>query len=287
MNMSTKRNTGRQLKMESLEDRKLMTVMVELAEMGVRDHLRSEIPSIWTNGGASTFRDGHESAKLKMGGQEGEALAKNIAIEKVTDAIFADENDVKDTLRVNIGSEHWPEPSWVWTNGSATSVRVGHESANLKMGDQEGEALAKNIAIEKVTDAIFASEIDDSLVNMASPHVPPWWYFSDSSGTRNEKIHESGTLRLGGQEGEALTENIAIEKVTDSIFARENDGSLVNMASPHCPIDVLDIWTSGAGTRAQDSMHQGAMNSVAGNNLQHGSEALHLGYLKLGDIKGE
>ena len=75
--------------------------------------------------------------------------------------------------------------------------------------------------------------------------------------------------------------------MTDAIFARENDGSLVNMASPHCPIDVLDIWTSGAGTRAQDSMHQGAMNSVAGNNLQHGSEALHLGYLKLGDIKGE
>ena len=157
MNMSTKRNTGRQLKMESLEDRKLMTVMVELAEMGVRDHLRSEIPSIWTNGGASTFRDGHESAKLKM----------------------------------------------------------------------------------------------------------------------------------GGQEGDALTENIAIEKVTDAIFARENDGSLVNMASPHCPIDVLDIWTSGSGTRVQDSMHQGAMNSVAGNNLQHGPDTLHLGYLKLGDIKGE
>ena len=222
--MSTKRNTGRQLKMESLEDRKLMTVMVELAEMGVRDHLRSEIPSIWTTGGASTVRVGHESAKLKMRVQEGDALTENIAIEKVTDAIFADENDVKDTLRVNIGSEHWPEPSWVWTNGSATSVRVGHESANLKMGDQEGDA---------------------------------------------------------------LTENIAIEKVTDAIFARENDGSLVNMASPHCPIDVLDIWTSGAGTRAQDSMHQGAMNSVAGNNLQHGSEALHLGYLKLGDIKGE
>ena len=220
MNMSTKRNTGRQLKMESLEDRKLMTVMVELAEMGVRDHLRSEIPSIWTNGGASTFRDGHESAKLKMGGQEGEALSYNIAIEKVTDAIFAREND-------------------------------------------------------------------RSLVNMASPHLPPWWHSSDSSGTSNEKIHESGTLRLGAQEGDALTENIAIEKVTDAIFARENDGSLVNMASPHCPIDVLDIWTSGAGTRAQDSMSQGAMNSVAGNNLQHGSEALHLGYLKLGDIKGE
>jgi len=157
MNMSTKRNTGRQLKMESLEDRKLMTVMVELAEMGVRDHLRSEIPSIWTNGGASTFRDGHESAKLKM----------------------------------------------------------------------------------------------------------------------------------GGQEGDALTENIAIEKVTDAIFARENDGSLVNMASPHCPIDVLDIWTNGSGTRAKDSMHQGAMNSAAGDNLQHGPDTLHLGYLKLGDIKGE
>ena len=210
--------------MESLEDRKLMTVMVELAEMGVRDHLRSEIPSIWTNGGASTVRVGHESAKLKMGGQEGEALAKNIAIEKVTDAIFADDNDVKDALQVNIGSEHWPEPYRVWTNGSATSVKVGHELGKLKMGGQEGEALANNIAIEKVTDAIFA---------------------------------------------------------------RENDGSLVNMASPHCPIDVLDIWTNGSGTRVKDSMHQGAMNSVAGDNLQHGPDTLHLGYLKLGDIKGE
>ena len=146
MKMSTKRNTRRQLKMESLEDRKLMTVMVEFAEMGVRDPLRSEIPSLWTSGGT-------------------------------------------------------------------TSVKVGHELGKLKMGGQEGEALAKNIAIEKVTDAIFAGE---------------------------------------------------------------NDGSLVNMASPHCPIDVLDIWTSGAGTRAQDSMHQGAMNSVAGNTLQHGSDALHV-----------
>ena len=262
--------------MESLEDRKLMTVMVELAEMGVRDHLRSEIPSIWTNGGASTVRVGHESAKLKMGGQEGEALAKNIAIEKVTDAIFADDNDVKDALQVNIGSEHWPEPYRVWTNGSATSVKVGHELGKLKMGGQEGEALAKNIAIEKVTDAIFAGENEGSLVNMASPHIPPWWYVSDSSGTRNEKAHESAALQLGGQEGEALAKNIAIEKVTDAIFAHENDGSLVNMASPHCPIDVLDIWTNGSATRVKDSMHQGAMNSVAGNNLQHGSDALHL-----------
>ena len=207
--MSTKRNTRRQLKMESLEDRKLMTVMVEFAEMGVRDPLRSEIPSLWTSGGT-------------------------------------------------------------------TSVKVGHELGKLKMGGQEGEALAKNIAIEKVTDAIFAGENDGSLVNMASPHIPPWWYVSDSSGTRNEKVHESGALQLGGQEGEALAKNIAIEKVTDAIFAHENDGSLVNMASPHCPIDVLDIWTSGSGTRVQDSMHQGAMNSVAGNNLQHGSDALHL-----------
>lgn len=132
--------------MESLEDRKLMTVMVEFAEMGVRDHLRSEIPSLWTSGGT-------------------------------------------------------------------TSVKVGHELGKLKMGGQEGEALAKNIAIEKVTDAIFA---------------------------------------------------------------HENDGSLVNMASPHCPIDVLDIWTNGSATRVKDSMHQGAMNSVAGNNLQHGSDALHV-----------
>ena len=207
--MSTKRNTRRQLKMESLEDRKLMTVMVEFAEMGVRDHLRSEIPSLWTSGGT-------------------------------------------------------------------TSVKVGHELGKLKMAGQEGEALAKNIAIEKVTDAIFAGENDGSLVNMASPHIPPWWYVSDSSGTRNEKVHESGALQLGGQEGEALAKNIAIEKVTDAIFAHENDGSLVNMASPHCPIDVLDIWTNGSATRVKDSMHQGAMNSVAGNNLQHGSDALHV-----------
>ena len=222
--MSTKRNTRRQLKMESLEDRKLMTVMVEFAEMGVRDHLRSEIPSIWTSGGTSSVRVGHESGKLKMGGQEGEALKENIAIEKVTDAVFADDNDVKDTLRMNIGSEHWPDRPLIWVMGGTTRLTVGDES---------------------------------------------------------------GTLQLGGQEGEALTENIAIEKVTDAIFARENDGSLVNMASPHCPIDVLDIWTNGSGTRVKDSMHQGAMNSVAGNNLQHGSDALHLGYLKLGDIKGE
>ena len=58
--MSTKRNTRRQLKMESLEDRKLMTVMVELAEMGVRDHLRSEIPSLWTSGGTTSVKVGHE-----------------------------------------------------------------------------------------------------------------------------------------------------------------------------------------------------------------------------------
>ena len=186
-----------------------MTVMVELAEMGVRDPLRSEIPSLWTSGGTTSVKVGHELGKLKMGGQEGEALAKNIAIEKVTDAIFADENE-------------------------------------------------------------------GSLVNMASPHIPPWWYVSDSSGTRNEKAHESAALQLGGQEGEALAKNIAIEKVTDAIFAHENDGSLVNMASPHFPIDVLDIWTNGSGTRVKDSMHQGAMNSVAGNNLQHGSDALHL-----------
>jgi hypothetical protein len=276
MKMSTKRNTRRQLKMESLEDRKLMTVMVEFAEMGVRDHLRSEIPSLWTSGGTTSVKVGHELGKLKMGGQEGEALAKNIAIEKVTDAIFADDNDVKDALQVNIGSEHWPEPYRVWTNGSATSVKVGHELGKLKMGGQEGEALANNIAIEKVTDAIFARENEGSLVNMASPHIPPWWYVSDSSGTRNEKVYESGALQLGGQEGEALAKNIAIEKVTDAIFAHENDGSLVNMASPHCPIDVLDIWTNGSATRVKDSMHQGAMNSVAGNNLQHGSDALHL-----------